>query len=293
MARIWLGGATNNIYASGDWSPPGAVQPGDVLAMYSGTANMAGGDLAGDTLYVGSQTAYSTPAAVVVNLSHGAALTAVAATTSFVEQSIVFNATGVDTLHLAINANYYATMTTTVNIAPHSLLFGTVAVGGHNGALTMNGGTLSFFDNDGPSAVGQNCVALINTDVLGVGSFAVGAQSSLSFLHAVGPGQSVSLAGQDSLAIASPATFFGAVDVAQNAGSFTVQLAGIANADSYDYANNLLTLFSGKHVVDVLRFADSGSFQVSENTSGVFINAAGTALPPNTMTLPLQAHATV
>jgi len=257
--------------------------------MDSGTANMAGGNLAGDTLHVGTQISFSSsmPPAVI-NLSDDATLTAIAATTSFAQQSIVFNASGFDTLNLTINSNYYATMSTQVNIAAYSLLRGTVAVGGHNGELTIHGAKYSFFDNDGPSSVGNNCVATINADVLGIGSFAVSSQSSLAFLHGVGPGQSVSLAGFDALDIGKPHAFLGLVDVENAAPSFNVELAGITNADSYSYANDLLTLFQGGRPIDMLRFLDQGSFQVSENSSGIAISGSANSLPPGSVLLPLH-----
>ncbi|HUB10320.1 MAG TPA: hypothetical protein VMB34_00060 [Acetobacteraceae bacterium] len=287
-SRTWVGGSgNNNIYQGQNWSPPGPIEPGDVLSLYSGTANMAGGDLSGDTLYVGTQTSYasSTPPAVV-NLSRGADLTAVAATAGFAAQNVTFNASGVDTLNLSINNNYYATMNTTVNIAANARLSGTVAVGGHNGNLIMNGAAHSAFDNDGASSVGPNCVATINAKVLGIGSFSVNAESSLSFMSAVGPGESVILAGQDTLSIGMPQSFLGPVDIANGGGSFTIGLQGITSADSYSYAQDMLTLFHGNRPIDVLRLTDSSGIQVGETTTGVFIGSSSTTLPPGTVLLP-------
>ena len=117
--RTWVGGYDNNsVYQNDNWSPTGPVQAGDTLQMFSGTANMAGGNLSGDTLHVGTQTSFAsnTPPAVV-NLSDGASLTAVAGTTAYAQQNVVFNASGIDTLNLTINNNFYSTTSTTVNIA--------------------------------------------------------------------------------------------------------------------------------------------------------------------------------
>jgi hypothetical protein len=269
--RTWVGGGNNDIYAASHWSPTGSPQAGDLLYLYSGTANMAGGNLAGDTLNLGTQTSFSSPPPAVVNLSHGADLTALVATTSFTEQQFVFNARGIDTLNLMINNNFYATTTTTVNIANHSLLHGTFDVGGHNGELNIEGGRLSFFDNDGASSVDTNDFAVINADVVGVGSFTVDGFASLTFQQGVGPGQTVNLLGMDRLDIADPHLFFGLVNL-EASGAFSVNLDGITNADSYSYRNDLLTLFDGNKPIDILRLAANGNaFQVTENAAGVTV----------------------
>jgi hypothetical protein len=289
--RTWVGGYDNNsVYQSDNWSPAGPVQAGDTLQMFSGTANMAGGNLSGDTLHVGTQTSFAsnTPPAVV-NLSDGASLTAVAGTTAFAQQNFVFNASGIDTLNLTIDNNFYATTSTTVNIASDSLLNGVVTVEGHNGNLTMNGAGLSAFDNSGASSVGYNCVATIDANVLGIGSFAVDGDSGLSFLKFVGPGESVTLAGHDSLGIGMPHAFLGQVDIASGSESFVIGLAGITNADSYSYANDLLTLFDGNRPIDVLRLNDSGALQVRENSSGVFVGSSTSTLPSDTVALPMHS----
>ncbi len=289
--RTWVGGYDNNsVYQNDNWSPTGPVQAGDTLQMFSGTANMAGGNLSGDTLYVGTQTSYAnyTPPAVV-NLSDGASLTAVAATTAYAQQNVVFNARGIDTLNLTINNNFYSTMSTTVNIASDSLLNGVVTVEGHNGNLTMNGAGLSAFDNSGASSVGYNCVATIDANVLGIGSFAVDGDAGLSFLKFVGPGESVTLAGYDSLGIGMPHAFLGQVDIANGSAPFAIDLAGIANADSYSYANDMLTLFDGNRPIDVLRLNDSGTLKVGENSSGVFVGSSAGTLPTDTIALPMHS----
>lgn len=288
--RTWTGGGNDSVYQNANWSPAGPIEPGDTLYMYSGTANMAGGNLSGDTLNVGTQTMYgvNTPLAVV-NLSDGASLTAVAATTAFTQQNIVFNATGVDKLNLTVDNNYYATMNVTVNIAFHSLLQGTIAVGGHNGNLTMNGAGPSNFDNDGASSLGYNCVATINADVLGVGSFTVGADCNLSFMQGVSAGQSVILEGEDTLQIGKPQEFLGMVSVPTAGATFGITLAGITNADSYSYANDMLVLFHGNRPVDSLRFADSSSFQVGANSAGIFVGSANSPMPSGTVLLPQHA----
>lgn len=284
--RVWIGGATNDAYQGSDWSPSGTPQPGDALYMYSGALNMAGGDLAGDTLNVGTQTSYSSSPPAVVNLSGGATLTAVVGTASFTDQAITFNASGADHLNLTIDSNYYATMTTTVNIAASSRLTGTFAVGGHNGELTINGAGASAFDNDGASSVGDNSIATINADVLGAGSFSVGSDASLNFLQSVSHGESVNLSGSDTLGISDPQAFLGQVNVTSPSAPFAVDLAGIVNADSYSYRNDMLTLYSGNKHIDTLRFADTGGFQVAESGSGVTVGSG--MMPPDSVLLPVH-----
>lgn len=288
--RTWVGGVNNNVYHRNNWSPFGPIQPGDTLLMYSGTANMAGGNLSGDTLYVGTQTMYgvNTPPAVV-NLSDGASLTAVVATTAFTHQNIVFNVKGDDTLNLTVDNNYYATTTTTVKIGADSQLRGTVTVGGHNGNLTMIGAAGSAFKNVGASSVETNSVATINAEVLGIGNFTVGGESGLSFLRAVGAGQSVTLEGFDTLTIGMPRAFLGDVKAPTTGAPFAIDLAGITKADSYSYANDMLVLFRGNRVVDKLRFADATSFKIGENSAGVFIGSGNSLIPPGTILLP-QHH---
>jgi hypothetical protein len=98
----------------------------------------------------------------------------------------------------------------------------------------------------------------------------------------------VNLAGDEYLHIASPQTFFGLVDVAQWGPSSNITLEGIANADSYTYARDMLTLFHGNQPIDVLRLANTGPFQVTENASGVSVGAvlSPSELPPDTVVLP-------
>jgi hypothetical protein len=268
--RTWVGGGNNDIYAANNWSPNGSPQPGDILSLYTGSANMAGGNLAGDTLNVGTQTSFSSAPMAVVNLSDGAHLTAVAATTSFTQQQIIFNARGFDTLDLTINNNPTATMTVTENIADHSILSGSFVAGGHNADLSIQGAGTSVFDNDGASSITEG-VASINAHVLGVGSFGVGGNAGLTFLSSVGFGQTVNSQGFDTITIGDPHAFHGLVSL-QSDSDFGVVLDGVTNADSFSYRNDLLTLFDGKQAIDTLRLAANGNaFQVTENSTGVTI----------------------
>ena len=48
--RTWVGGGNNQASNPSDWSPTGAPQPGDTLIISSGTMDVSGKALAGDTL---------------------------------------------------------------------------------------------------------------------------------------------------------------------------------------------------------------------------------------------------
>jgi hypothetical protein len=86
-----------------------------------------------------------------------------------------------------------------------------------------------------------------------------------------------------------PHAFLGQVDIASGSESFVIGLAGITNADSYSYANDLLTLFDGNRPIDVLRLNDSGTLQVRENSSGVFVGSSTSTLPSDTVALPMHS----
>lgn len=50
VTKTWTGGGNNNASNPNDWTPNGVPQPGQVLNITSGTINIQGKDLAGDTL---------------------------------------------------------------------------------------------------------------------------------------------------------------------------------------------------------------------------------------------------
>ncbi len=287
--RSWIGGGADNIYAPADWSPAGRPQPGDSLFMVSGVANMRGGNLAGDTLTIGEQTSYTSPPPATINLSHHASLSAVVADTAYTEQQVNFNVSGTATLNLEEQANYYATTTVAVNIAAQSTLKGTIVGQGHNADITVTGAdATSRFANTGASSI-SNGVLTINADVAGTGSFTASFYGGLAFMGSVSAGQTVNSGGEDTITIAQPEQFRALVNFAGGP-SNTVHLAGITDADSYSYKNDILSLFHGAQVVDTLRFAAGANpFQVNEGSTGVYIGSTGEP-PPVSGTIVLPQH---
>ncbi len=270
--RNWIGGGPNDLYAAADWSPVGVPQAGDTLYLVTGTASLTHGNLSGDTLMIGAQTSYTSPPPAIVDLSGGAKLSASVSEAPFTEQSVVFNVSGAATLHLSEQANYYATTMITENIGTKSTLTGNFVGTGHNVDLTINGadGT-SRYSNTGASSVAEGVVT-IHPQVIGIGSFTVGSSAGIVFLGGVGSGQTINAEGADTITIGAPGQFHGLVNFMGGAAD-TIDLAGLAHADSYSYASDMLDLFKGAQVVDKLRFsAGSNAFQVTEN-NGVQISS--------------------
>ena len=139
---------------------------------------------------------------------------------------------------------------------------------------TFNGATTLSYDSD----------VQVSQDVLGTGSFAVTQGASLVFLGAVGPGQTVSVSnttvfGSGRLIIDNPNEFHGAVDLTYipgtGAGVSQIDLLGLTKADSYSYHNDMLSIWSGKSVIETLRLATSTpyGFTVQLTKCGVSVIA--------------------
>ncbi len=286
--RSWIGGHMgNDMYAASNWSPAGVPGSGDTLSMASGVATMNGGNLAGDTLAIGASASSNVPYSATVNLAGKAVLSALVSNAAGTRQQVTFNAAGMATLDLKEQANYAATTTITENIAPHSTLQGHFVGQGHNPSITVNGadGT-SRFANTGASSIAGG-VAVIDADVIGVGSFTAGFFSGISFLGSVSAGQVVNSGGFDRITIGKPEAFQGLVNYAGGPTN-TIDLLGITTADSYSYRNDILSLYQGGKVVDTLRMAAGASqFQVTETTRGVSVGGLPGAPPPaGTLVLP-------
>ena len=142
-----------------------------------------------------------------------------------------------------------------------------------NATLVNNGATTLSYDSD----------VRVSQDVLGTGSFAVTQGASLVFLGAVGPGQTVSVSnttvfGSGRLII-DPNEFHGAVDLTYvpgaGAGVPQIDLLGLTKADSYSYHNDMLSIWSGKSVIETLRLATSTpyGFTVQLTKCGVSVIA--------------------
>jgi hypothetical protein len=140
--RTWIGGANNQASNPKDWSPKGAPHSGDALTMTSGTMNVIHDDLAGDVLAINSGT---------VNLTRGSNATIAA------NGDALINIQGTDQLLLDVVptgwVNTFPTVppppvggSATVNLAANSMWVGGIF---SVGALTINGGSNSVFQNNG------------------------------------------------------------------------------------------------------------------------------------------------
>ncbi len=248
--RTWVGSANNNARNPNSWSPTGVPQPGDTLTMPSGTMNIRDNNLAGDTLVIGQQFASAT---ATLNLSHHASLSLDAPVSS--SDQVTVNVEGSGTLNA--HNEFPSGLGLTVNLADHARLTGAfnLAFGG----LDIEGGPGSRLVNNGSSFF-EGSSAKLDTRVKGHGNFAVGTAQSvggrLEFGDSVSCGQSVSVSGdpfRDAVShvqIDQPGAFKGAVAL----GVFgEVDLQGLANADSYTFQNDMLSIYSGNTVLDTLR----------------------------------------
>lgn len=279
-SKTWIGGDGNDAGDPANWSPSETPQPGDTLAMQGGTMNIRDDDLAGNTLVIGQPNQNASP--TTLNLSHHADVSV--KTSPFSSDSVTINVDGSDILDLA--AGFPSTTSFTVNLADHARLAGSIDM--TFGSAVFAGGSGSRYVNNGSDVVrGSNLT--FDTDVKGQGSFAVStAQSSagrLEFGGSVSRGQTVTVSGdpgrgqRSQLQIDQPAAFKGAVAL----NSFgEVDLVGLANADSYQLKNDILSIFSGCEVIERLRLTlpppASGTppdLTVAQTATGILIDRGG------------------
>src|SRR5207248_2090163 len=111
-------------------------------------------------------------------------------------------------------------------------------------------------------------IAMINANVAGAGSLSV--SGTLIFGKSVGSGQEVDVVG-GTVQVSQPTKFLGSAQLLTGGTGHVseIDLMGLANADSYTYQNDLLSIFSGSSVIDKLHLHDStpNGFAV-EKTAG-------------------------
>lgn len=280
--RTWIGGGNNKASNAKDWSPGDRLLPGDTLTMNTGTTiDIRGNDLAGNALTYRSDD--------TMNLSLGAkvsAQSAIVTSPSDIANDVVFNVRGTDTLNVSSGLQ----ADDTVNIAANSKW-----IGGFNAVqdkFTVNGAPGASFANRASGGTKVN--ALINADVTGKGTIAVGDFSQWEFTKSVGAGQTLHLADQSGVVqIDHPQEFHAAVvadGLPSSISQASVSLHGLATADSYTYKNDLLKLYSGNKVIDTmsLRGAVTASTIGLEKTSTGISVVMDRAIAGQTELLPLH-----
>lgn len=250
-SRTWIGGGNNNASGANHWSPDGMPQPGDTLEMLTGTMNIRGNDLAGDALLINKP--YGETAPTTLNLSHHANVS-VEIPQNQTEQ-VTINVKGSDTLNL--QNDHPSSGGFFVNLADHASLTGNVRM--TFVSAIFNGGEGSRYLNNGNSIL-QGSSATFNMSVKGNGSFSVQSAQSfggqLEFGGSVSYGQAVDVRGDaerlriSHVQIDQPHAFKGSIGLGING---QIDLIGLANADSFQLKNDVLSIYSGCEVIDRLR----------------------------------------
>jgi hypothetical protein len=284
ITRTWIGGGNNKASNPNDWSPTGVPQPGDTLQEMSGqtplTMNVSGNDLAGDTLDINS-------APLTMNMSDKAVADVnvpqyVGGETFNLEQQSTLNATlseSQQVVNISGSDNFSTSLSglamVSVNVASSSTWTGSLSL--VDSTLTASGGANSVFIHDGSSEFFDYSSAVLDLPVLGKGSFSLVFHGFLTFGSSVGVNQSVSIPGdvRSNVVIDHPKEFLGSITLGD--GTITngesIDLMGLATADSYTFKNDMLSIFAGNSVIDKLRLTDATpyGFAVEKETGSVNI----------------------
>ncbi len=292
-ARTFTHAHSNAAADASNWTPTGTPAPGDTLTMTDGTMNVAGVELAGDTLTLGQ---IDTTSSQIFNLTNGAVL----ATTTAAQATCTTTVNIDGRVTATLGQSNFGTVNYTVNIAANAVLLGTYKAALF-GSLTVNGGTGAVFENDDASLIG-GVHAVINADVVGTGSFqdstAQGQTGILEFGRSVAATETINMIGV-------PARFTGNVKLltdrpqdfhaAINLDDGTITLKSLT-ANSYSFNNNILTLYSAGAVTDTLRLHNTTTTNslpgapvvplfVSQSGSDIAISSGGGITPSNPLPL--------
>jgi hypothetical protein len=271
VSRTWIGGGDSRANNPADWNPTGAPVPGDKLTM------------------------------------PGAELTLQAIRAPFTATQPTVNVTGHDTLNADLSGDVGTLLgsqpsTLTIDVAPFSALNATFNAS-FQSAVSISASDESLLVNNQVSIL-DGASAVINADVVGAGSFAVTAfplprfgpiGGSLEFGGAVSYGETVTLSGGSTpdrtslstLEIDQPHEFLGAVTMQTLS---EIDLVGLANADSYSFQNDMLSIYAGNRVIDMLRLSNDGAqLSVWKNANDVFLLQGSSAPPSGSLALPEQS----
>ena len=253
--KTWWGGGNNDAGNPWDWSPYGTPKPGDMVVMTHGTMNVEGFQLAYNAVQLGAETQGRS---VTFDLSNNALLTVQVPASNQLSAgaSANFLVSGYDVLHLlsgtvpAADFNVYLNRGAVLDFAA-SLGRGSLAISGasntelvNNASDTMNG-----------------VYAVINEDVVGVGSFNLGfayqETGFLEFTKSVASGETVQLGGTlpSRLKLDHPNEFHGTVDFT----SGTAELDNLGQATFWSLSNDVLKIWSGTSVIDTLKVGFTGA----------------------------------
>jgi hypothetical protein len=117
-ARTFTHAHSNAAADASNWTPTGTPAPGDTLTMTDGTMNVAGVELAGDTLTLGQ---IDTTSSQIFNLTNGAVL----ATTTAAQATCTTTVNIDGRVTATLGQSNFGTVNYTVNIAANAVLLGT------------------------------------------------------------------------------------------------------------------------------------------------------------------------
>jgi len=265
-----------------------------------GVSNVPGGNLSSDPLFLGApQTGTAPPMPPVLNLSDGAAVSVVVGpsagdTTVNHYANVAVDGTG--GLNL-VSGPTQATNVTAIGLGADASLTGNIFLSGNN-LMDIGGDTTTSLANSQIN-VGNGTFARIDSHSLGTDKFTVGFLGNMEITRAVDSGAAVSLLANSNatLTLLDPLEFSGTVNFlnAAAAGTTTttpsvIGLIGVP-ADSYAFANGVLTLFAAGQTTDTLNLAATpGGFSVFGSANGVVITSSNlSSVPTSLHALPLHA----
>lgn len=247
----WVGGGNNSASNPNDWTPGFTPIAGDKLSISSGTINIYGNVLAGDTLS-------TTSSGGTVNIIAGP--------------------------EAKLNLNEGANVT--VNITVHNTLTFNVSAT-RSGKLNVSGGPIRFIgDNNlqGSQVFHDKLEGRATFHLFG----AQGEGDSTEIDGAVGSGLTFALSGISQLTIDQPNTFQGLLDLTHRGIINDVVFAGL-HATRGDLHNSILKLFEGGKLVDTIRVVGGVGAKLEQTDKGVVLSAGYVpGYHPGAITIPLQ-----
>jgi hypothetical protein len=280
--RTWIGGHDGNDAGSAaNWSPSGAPQRGDNLAVATGTLEISNTNLAGNVLHLQNATVGGGP--VVLDLNGNARISVDGSRTYGDDPTV--NVTGNDSLDATGGLHG---IFGTINLSDHAHLVVTGQMSFAGYAMGINGGAHSILTNNGiiETADGNISAALNGHGTLSLSGYHDG--TGFSQISApIGGGQTVQLSSGFfgmQLTLNDPADFHALLKVmpplpSPSDGDVWVVLPGVVATD-FKVQGDELTLKNGNRTVDTLRV---------DNTAHVPVTAA---FAPDATTLVFHtAHA--